>query len=71
MTLKDRENCFIEEYRDEVGVLTWESELLLRYAFTRGAQEFGRVAYTGGVEAQRVRVLDALGAASKKGGSLP
>ena len=71
MTLKQRENRFVEECRKDFGVLTWESELLLRYAFSRGAQEVGRVAYAGGMEAQRSRVLEALGAAGKDEGPLP
>ena len=71
MTLKERENRFVEECRKDFGVLTWESELLLRYAFSRGAQEVGRVAYAGGMEAQRSRVLEALGAAGKDEGPLP
>ena len=65
MTLKERENRFVEECRKDFGVLTWESELLLRYAFARGAQEVGRAAYAGGMEAQRSRVLEALGAVPK------
>lgn len=66
MTLKERENRFVEECRKDFGVLTWESELLLRYAFARGAQEVGRAAYAGGVQAQREHVLAALGAASQE-----
>ena len=71
MTLKDRENRFIEECRNDFGVLTWESEMLLRYAFACGAQEVGRVAYASGVQAQRERVLSVLGAAGKEEVPLP
>lgn len=72
MTLKERENRFVKECRKDFGVLTWESELLLRYAFSRGAQEVGRVAYAGGMAEQRSRVLEALGAvATKEEGPLP
>lgn len=66
MTLKEREDRFVDECRKDFGNLTWESELLLRYAFARGAQEVGRVAYAGGVEAQRARVLGAIGAAAAR-----
>lgn len=71
MTLKERENHFIEECRKDFGALTWESELLLRYAFSRGAQKVGRVAYAGGMQAQRDRVLEALGASAKEEVSEP
>ena len=71
MTQKDREDRFIEQCRKDFGVLTWESELLLRYGFSAGADELGRVAYAEGMDAQRSRVLDALGAAARKGRALP
>ena len=66
MTLKDREQRFIDECRKDFGTLTWESELLLRYAFSRGAQEVGRVAYAGGMQTQRSRVLEAIGAVPRE-----
>ena len=66
MTLKEREHAFIEQCRKDFGALSAESEMLLRYAFSRGAQEVGRVSYAGGERAQRDRVLAALGAASKE-----
>lgn len=71
MTLKERENLFINECRKDFGALTWESELLLRYGFSRGAQEMGRVSYKGGMQVQRESVLEALGAAAKDKVSLP
>ncbi len=71
MTQKDREDRFIEKCRKDFGVLTYESELLLRYGFGAGADELGYVAYTEGIEDQRSRVLGALGAASYKERPLP
>jgi hypothetical protein len=64
MTQKEREDRFIEKCRKDFGVLTYEAELLLRYGFSAGADELGYVAYAEGIEAQRARVLGALGAAS-------
>ena len=63
MTQKEREDRFIEKCRKDFGVLTYESELLLRYGFGAGADELGDVGYAEGVGAQRARVLGALGAA--------
>ena len=71
MTERDRENAFIERCKQDLGTLTWESELLLRYGYAAGTSELGQIAYVKGVEAQRERVLDALGAASKKKQALP
>lgn len=71
MTDKEREERFIEKCKKDFGTLTWESELLLRYAYAAGAAELGRVAYAEGVEVQRDRVLDALGASAKKERFLP
>jgi hypothetical protein len=71
MTQKDREDRFIEKCRKDFGVLTWESELLLRHGFAAGAAELGKVAYAAGIERQREDVLDALGAASRKETPLP
>lgn len=66
MTQKDREDRFIERCKKEFGTLTWESELLLRYGYSVGADELGCVAYAEGIDAQRDRVLDALGATARK-----
>lgn len=71
MTERDREDRFIERCKQDFGTLTWESELLLRYGYSAGASELGKIAYVEGVEAQRVRVLDALGASAQKKQSLP
>ena len=71
MTQRDRENCFVARCKKEFGVLTWESELLLRYGFSAGAEELGRVAYDEGVQVQRTQVLDALGAVARKERALP
>jgi len=66
MTQKNRENRFIERCTKEFGTLSRESELLLRYGFSAGAEELGRVAFGEGVHVQRARVLDALGAVERK-----
>ena len=71
MTQKDREDRFIERCKKEFGTMTWESELLLRYAYAAGANELGHVAYAEGVDDQRARVLDALSAAARKERALP
>ena len=71
MTDKEREDRFIERCKKDFGTLTWESELLLRYAYAAGASELGRVAFAEGVEVQRHRVLDALGASAQKVNVLP
>ena len=71
MTERDREDRFIERCKQDFGTLTWESELLLRYAYSSGASELGQIAYVEGVEAQRNQVLDALGASAKKARFLP
>lgn len=71
MTQKDREDRFVDQCKKEFGTLTWESELLLRYGYSAGADELGRVAYAEGVDAQRANVLQALGAAARKERSLP
>ena len=66
MTQRERENHFIERCKKAFGVLTWESELLLRYGLSAGAEELGRVAYDEGMHVQRTQVLDALGAVARK-----
>lgn len=71
VTQKEREDRFIERCRKEFGVLTWESELLLRYGFSVGASELSKAAYAAGVETQRAAVLDVLGATPKKELPLP
>jgi hypothetical protein len=71
VTERDREDRFIERCKKDFGALTYESELLLRYGYSAGASELGQIAYVEGVEAQRDRVLDALGAASQKQQGLP
>ncbi len=71
VTLKEREDRFIAKFREECGVLSWGSELLLRHGFAAGANELSRVAYTEGIEAQQSAVLDALGAVSRKESTLP
>lgn len=71
MTDKEREDRFVEQCRKDLGTLTWESELLLRYGFSAGARELSRVAYAEGVDAQRSTVLAALGAAPRKESSPP
>lgn len=69
--LTDHEDRFIEACREEFGGLTFEAELLLRYGYAAGAREVGRIAYANGQTVQRLRVLDALGAAAKKESALP
>jgi hypothetical protein len=71
VTLKDREDFFIEGCRKEFGLLTLESELLLRYGYSAGAAELGKAAYAEGTNDQRARVLDAIGAAPRKDRVLP
>jgi len=66
MTLREREDRFIEKCRKDFGSLGFETEQLLRYGFSAGAQELEQAAFVEGVEAQQVRVLQALGAG--KGG---
>lgn len=66
MTLKEREDHFIEMYKKEFGNLTFECEHLLRYGYSRAAEELSRVAFTQGVRAQQDNVLEALGAVSHK-----
>jgi hypothetical protein len=66
MTIKARENRFIETCKNNFGPLTFEAELLLRWGFLQGAQEVGNVAYLEGMDEQRTKVLDALGAARRK-----
>lgn len=61
-TDKEREDLFIERCRKDIGVLTFETEMLLRYGFISGATECGQVAYREGIETQRHAVLSALGA---------
>ncbi len=66
MTQKEREDRFIDRCRQEIGTLTYEAELLLRYGFSAGADELSTVAYTAGIDAQRETVLGALGAVARK-----
>lgn len=62
MTLKDHENRFIEQCKRDFKSLTFESEQLLRYGYSMGVDELGPVAYNAGIDTQRARVLNALGA---------
>lgn len=71
MTLRAREDRFIEKCKKAFGGLTWESEILLRHGYAAGAQELGEAAYVAGIDAQREQTLDALGAAPRKVRSLP
>lgn len=71
MTQKEREDRFIEKCRKDFKELNWESEQLLRFGYSSGAAELGRVAYVSGQDAQRERVLDALGAVASKETALP
>ena len=61
MTLKEREDRFIETCKESMPV-TFESEILLRFGYSSGARELDEVAYARGMEVQRARVLGALGA---------
>ncbi len=71
MTLRVREDHFILQCQKDFGKLTWESELLLRYGYAAGARDMGHVAYEAGVDEQRQRVLDVLGAQPRKDRRLP
>jgi hypothetical protein len=71
VTLREREDRFIEKCKKDFGGLTWESEMLLRHGFASGAQELADAAYVAGVDAQREHVLGALGAAPRKVSALP
>lgn len=71
MMLKELEDSFIERSRRDFGGLTPESEMLLRYAYATGAQELGLIAHRQGVNAQRERVLEALGASPRETRPLP
>lgn len=72
VTPKEREDWFVAQLRKESGgVLSWESELLLRHGFAAGANELSRVAYTAGIEAQQAAVLDVLGAVARRESALP
>ena len=72
VTPKEREDRFVAQLRKESGgVLSWESELLLRHGFAAGANELSRVAYTAGIEAQQAAVLDVLGAVARRESALP
>ncbi len=71
MTQKDREDRFIAKCKKDFGVLSWESEMLLRYGYSAGAAELGSVAFDEGMDAQRESVLSALGAAPRKLSVLP
>jgi len=66
MTLKEHENHFIERCRKEFGALAFDAEMLLRYAYTAGANELGTLRFYEGVDTQRDAVLAALGAMSAK-----
>jgi hypothetical protein len=71
MTLQERENRFIQECRKNFGTLTFEAEQLLRWGFSRGAEELSHAGFLHGVRAQRGYVLEALGAAPQKYEPLP
>jgi hypothetical protein len=71
VTIKEREDRFIERCRKEFGGLSWESEQLLRWGFGSGALELSEAAYVAGMAAQRTNVLAALGAAAEKQELLP
>jgi hypothetical protein len=71
MTLQEHENHFIERCRKEFGALTFDAEMLLRYAYTAGANELGTLRFHQGVDAQRDTVLEALGACARKETFLP
>ena len=71
VTLKVREDWFVAQFRKECGVLSWQSERLLRHGFAAGANELSRVAYTAGIESQQAAVLDALGAVARRESALP
>ena len=62
MTTKQLEDAFIERERKNGFPMTWESEMMMRYAYSEGARESGQIAYRDGVDDQRNRVLAALGA---------
>jgi len=68
LTLKDREDLFIENCRKTFGRLTFEAEALLRHGYGCGARELESVARAAGIDEQQERVLMALGAhpAAKK-----
>jgi len=66
MTRKEHEDRFIAQCKTTFGVLTFESELLLRYGYSTGAQERGRVAFAEGVREQREQVLGAATAEMKE-----
>jgi len=62
MTLREREDRFIEKCRKDFGSLGFETEQLLRYGFSEGAQELDNAAFVEGVAVQQIRVLQAFGA---------
>jgi hypothetical protein len=65
MTRKDYEDAFIERCKKENGFrMTFETEILLRYGYSEGAAEMGRIGFVAGVTRQKADVLAALGAAS-------
>lgn len=66
MTLKEREDRFIKKCEKDFGKMTFESEQLLRYGFSQGAQELDRAAFVEGVGHQKAKVLEALGVAPEK-----
>lgn len=66
MTLKDREDRFIEACRKDFNDLTFESERLLRWGFSHGAEELFHDAFEMGARAQRESVLRLLGATPLK-----
>lgn len=62
MTLKEREDRFIDQLKGDGHPMTFESEILLRYGFGAGARELKEAAFEAGVEHQRGTVLASLGA---------
>ena len=59
---KDAEDRFIARCRADFHGLSFESEALLRYAYSVGRSEGEAVAFSAGVDAQRSQVLESLGA---------
>jgi hypothetical protein len=66
VTIKEREDRFIEETKADGIPMTFETEMIMRYAYSRGASELERVAFDDGAEHQRLNVLAALGAVPAK-----
>lgn len=59
---KDREDAFVEEFKKSTGrPMTYETEVILRFGFRKGAEEFYEIGRYDGVTAQQGRVASALG----------